>query len=171
MLICGSPGTKLSTAPPTTSAIGYGTPARRDSQPSTTEQSSRKTTTWMTAMRRILARGLEHAVLQHQHAAGARGEVFVMRHQHESGATPLREADHGVEHLVRGLRIEVAGGLIGQHAGRLGHHGARERAALALAARELRRKVLDAGGQADFGKRFSCPLERSLTVLAPDPQR
>src|SRR5687767_12874541 len=154
MLICGSPGTKLSTAPPTTSAIGYGTAARRDSQPSTTEHSSRKTTTWMTAMRRILARGLEHAVLQHQHAAGARGEVLIMRHQHERRAAPLREAHHGVEHLVRSLRIEVAGGLIGQHAGRLGHHGTRERAALALAARELARQVLDARAEADLLQRL-----------------
>src|SRR5260221_343138 len=40
------------------------------------------------------------------------------------------------------MRVEVARGLVGQHASRLGYESARERAALALAAGELARHRL-----------------------------
>jgi hypothetical protein len=43
--------------------------------------------------------------------------------------------------------VQVAGGLVGQHAGRLRDQGARDGHALALAARQLGRAVLGALGQ------------------------
>src|SRR5258706_10358607 len=106
---------KLSTPPPTTSAIGYGTPARRDSQPSTTEQSSRKTTTWISAMAGFSSRGLQRAVAQFEHAPGARRQPGIVRHQHEGCAARFGQAHHRLEYFIRRLRIEVAGRLVGQH--------------------------------------------------------
>ena len=69
-----------------------------------------------------------------------------------------REPQHGVEHLVGGVRVEVAGRLVGQHAGRLGDQRAREGAALALAAGELARLVLEALAEADLAPGLSRPL-------------
>ena len=62
-----------------------------------------------------------------------------MRDDDEGGAMRSREAQHRLEDFLRGVRIQVAGGLVGEHAGRLGDERARESAALALAAGELAR--------------------------------
>src|SRR4051812_20203586 len=82
-----------------------------------------------------------------------------------------READHRVEHLVRRMRVEVPGRLVGEHARRLGHERAREGAALALAARELARLVLETMAEADFFQDLLRPLERKLFIHAPYEKR
>src|SRR5512139_2442670 len=101
----GSPGTKLSAPPPSTSAIGYGSAARRDSQPSTTAHSSRKTRTCINAMAGPRLGGPQRAVAQLEHAARALRQLGVVRDEHEGGAARARQPHHGVEDLVRGLRV------------------------------------------------------------------
>ena len=82
-------------------------------------------------------------------AVGRGGRVVVVRDHH--GRLPERVG--GVaqerEHLVAGLRVEVAGRLVGEEDGRLGDERARDGDALLLAAGELRRAVRRAVGEAD----------------------
>ena len=61
---------------------------------------------------------------------------------------------------LAGLRVEVAGRLVREHEARAVHERARDRDALALAARELRRQVPRASREADA-------LERRERALAP----
>ena len=82
-------------------------------------------------------------------------------------AVPLlaRQLQHQLEHAVGGVAVEVAGGLVGQHAGRLRDQRAGDRHALALAARQLRRVVRDA-------RRPGPPAPASLRpARAPRPRR
>src|SRR5207237_9386160 len=65
----------------------------------------------------------------------------------------------------------VAGRLVGEQARRLGHHGARERAALTLAAGELARQVLDARAEAHFLERALRASEGLAPLGAPDEER
>ena len=55
------------------------------------------------------------------------------------------ESEHQVEHRLGGVPVEVAGRLVGQHAGRPRHQRARQRRALALAARQFARACARAG--------------------------
>ena len=71
---------------------------------------------------------------------------------HDRGAAGVQRAED-VEHLGAGGRVEVAGGLVGQHDGRLADDGPGDGHPLALTARELRRAVPQAVGEPD-------PLER-----------
>ena len=87
----------------------------------------------------------QHAVDEVQRAIGARRELRVVRDDDERRADGAIELEHQVEHLARGLAVEVAGRLVGEHAARPRHQRARERDALALAAGQLARQVL-AGG-------------------------
>ena len=82
-----------------------------------------------------------------------------------------RQSHHGVEHLVGGVRVEVAGRLVGEHAGGLGHEGAREGAALALAARELARLVLEARAEADLLQDLRRAAARLVAVHPADEER
>ena len=61
------------------------------------------------------------------------------------GAQPRQE----LEHDRAGGAVEVAGRLVGEQQRRLGREGARQRDALLLAARELRRVVVSALAEAD----------------------
>src|SRR6267143_5858470 len=85
-------------------------------------------------------------------------------------AQRVQDAGPQREHAA-GARVEVAGRLVGEHAGRLGHPRAREGAALALAAGELARLVLEARSQADFRQELLCLLERKLLVHSADEKR
>ena len=58
-------------------------------------------------------------------AVAARGEALVVGHEHEGRAVVLRQPQHGREHAVGGLAVEVAGRLVGEHAGRPRDEGAR----------------------------------------------
>src|SRR6185436_11711677 len=76
-----------------------------------------------------------------------------------------------LEHLVRGVRVEVAGRLVGEHARRLRDQGARERAALALAAGKLARLVLEAMAETDLGQNLFRSLESVFLFFSSDEQR
>ena len=67
-----------------------------------------------------------------------------MRDHDERGAVHAVHLEQELEHLIRGLRIEIAGRLVGEHEARLEHERARHRDALALAAGELADRVVHA---------------------------
>src|SRR5689334_13204079 len=101
----------------------------------------------------MLARSrMKRAISQFEHAAGARREPAVVRDDDEGGAMRSGEAQHDLEYLVGGVRVEVAGGLIREHARWLGGERAGEGTTLALASRELARLMLEAVAQPDVGQ-------------------
>jgi hypothetical protein len=94
-----------------------------------------------------------------------------MGHQHEGRALLARELEHQLEHAVGGGAVQVAGRLVGQHAGRPRHQRARDRHPLALAARELGRAVQQALAQADPIEPMRGLGGGGLARQAPDPER
>ena len=103
--------------------------------------------------------GVEHALVEVDHAVGPRGRLRVVRHHDDRLAELLVQAPQQLEDLVARLRVEVARGLVGDQDLRVGHDRARDRDALLLAARELPRVVVHPVGEAD-------DRERRLDVLA-----
>src|SRR5262245_48836662 len=95
-------------------------------------------------------RGLdEHALLQMEDDARAvRGERVVGDHQCGLSVIP-HEAVEQIQDLVGTLAVEVAGGLVAEKKGRIGHDRARDPDALLLPARELARIVTHAVAQGD----------------------
>jgi hypothetical protein len=86
---------------------------------------------------------------QPHHAVAAGGERLVVRHHHKRGALVARQLQHQVKNAVGRAAVEVAGGLVGEHAGRSRHQCACNRHPLALAARQLCRAVVQAVSQTD----------------------
>ena len=76
-----------------------------------------------------------------------------------------------VHDLARHQRIEIARGLIGEHQLRIAGNGACDRHALLLAARQLRRMVLHARGQADDFQRIGDALVTLRGLHAAVAQR
>ena len=72
-----------------------------------------------------------------------------MRDHHDRLAELLHGAAHERQDLGAGARVEVAGGLVGEHDLRLRREGAAHRHALLLTAGQLARAVLEAVGEAD----------------------
>ena len=83
------------------------------------------------------------AVDEMQRAIGARGELGIVRDDHEAVPTARLSSSIRSNTCARGAAVEVAGRLVGEHAARLRDERARERDALALAARELAGQVLE----------------------------
>jgi hypothetical protein len=69
----------------------------------------------------------------------ARPARFVVGDHHKGSALVTRQAQHQLEHRVGGAAVEVAGGLVGQHAGRLAGQRTGDGHTLAFTARQLRR--------------------------------
>ena len=109
------------------------------------------------------------AVAQHDEAVADRGGVGIMGDHHDG----LVELVHGVaqqlQHLRAGLRVEVAGGLVGEHDGRPRDERARDRDTLLLSAGHLGRAVLAPVGEADRLDELVHP--RLIDVAAGDRQR
>jgi hypothetical protein len=79
---------------------------------------------------------------------------------------------HQLEHAIGGDAVQVAGGLVGQHAGRPGDQGTGNRHPLAFAAREFGGAVVHAGpadprGPASSRRAFAASVAR----ITADPQR
>ena len=66
-----------------------------------------------------------------------------------------KAADH-LHDLGRRLRVEVAGGLVGEHHARPRHEGARDAHALLLAARHLAGEMVGSAAQAHAGEHLAC---------------
>ena len=73
--------------------------------------------------------------LQHPGAAGR--QVFVMGHQDQGSALVGVEGEHQVDDLLAGGRVQVAGGLVGQHQPGRGGEGPGDGDALLLAAGQM----------------------------------
>ena len=67
----------------------------------------------------------------------------------------------------RGRRIEIAGGLVGEHDRRTMHERARDRHALQLAARELARHAVAAVGEPDRSQHLRRRVRRSCACACP----
>ena len=94
-----------------------------------------------------------------------------MRHHDERRALLPRQLQHELEHALGRGAVQVARGLVGQHAGRLGDQGTGDGHALALAARQLGRAVLHTPGQAHLGQHLLRAARAFLVGQAPDAQR
>src|SRR6185503_11025022 len=105
----------------------------------------------------------------------AAADEGVVRHDEQRDAVAIELLDD-LNDFAAGLRIEVARGLVGEQEARLHDDRAADRDALALAARELIRAMIDAGleahGLEDFGSSFAARArrgthehERQLDVL------
>src|ERR1700733_6164661 len=57
----------------------------------------------------------QYAVTQAHDAVAARGEIGIVRDDHEARLQRLRQLQHQVEHRVRGRAVQVAGRLVGEH--------------------------------------------------------
>ena len=69
-----------------------------------------------------------------QRPIGTRGQIRIMRDDHERRPDRTIQFQHQLENVRRRLAIEIAGRLVGEHAARLGHQCPRECDALAFAA-------------------------------------
>ena len=72
-----------------------------------------------------------------EHAVGDRGGARLVRDHHDRLAELLDRVAQELEDLGAGRRVEVAGGLVGEHDVRLGDERSGDRDALLLAAGEL----------------------------------
>src|SRR5262249_61687214 len=86
-----------------------------------------------------------------EHGAGVGGDVRPMGYE-EDGLAGVVQALEDADDLLRGPGVEVAGRLVGQEDRRGGDQGAGDRHPLLLAARELRRVVVLAAGEAHLGQ-------------------
>src|SRR5690348_3812937 len=81
-------------------------------------------------------------------AVAARRERRIVRHEHEGGAALGLAREHQVDDLAAGRLVEISGWLVGDQDRRTRGERARQRDALLLAARELRRIMRQALGEA-----------------------
>jgi len=88
----------------------------------------------------------------------ARGQGLVVGDEDERHAAPARQVEHEVKDAVGGDAVEVAGRLVGEDAVGIGGERARDRDALALAARQLRRPMTEPLIQADLAQRLVASL-------------
>ena len=82
----------------------------------------------------------------------------VVRHQHQRGSFALVERDQQFQHMLAVLRVEIAGGLVGQQNRRTHHERASQGDALLLAAGKLDRVMIAAIEQADAFEQFARAL-------------
>src|SRR5262245_306592 len=89
------------------------------------------------------------AVVEHDEAAGHRGGHRLVRDHDHRLAELVDGAAQQAEHLLGGVRVQIAGRLVGEQHGRPVHERAGDGDALLLAAGELRRPVRQAVAQPD----------------------
>ncbi len=92
------------------------------------------------------------AVRQRDAPVHAAGELHVVGRDQHRDLGRLDQLHQGLEHVVGGVRIEIAGRLVReQHPRRIGDR-ARDRDTLLLAARQLRRPMGDAVAEAEIAE-------------------
>jgi len=99
----------------------------------------------------------DHCALRH------RSDLRVVRDDDDRAAL-LVEVTQDREHIAAGDRVEVACRLVGEDEVRVGDEGSSDRDSLLLAARQLRRSVVDAIAEADLVERVQG--KRTPVVLA-----
>ena len=73
-----------------------------------------------------------------------RGEIRIVRHQHQRRAAGSMDVEQQVDDLSTGRAVEIAGRFVGEQQRRIVGERASDRDALLLAARELRRIMMSA---------------------------
>ncbi len=106
---------------------------------------------------RALAAASTRPAAQAQPAVHARGELGVVRRDQRRHAGVAHEAEQHVEHPAGGLRVEVAGRLVGEQQPRPVGQRPAERDPLLLAARQLGRTVAGARREPDRGEQVARP--------------
>jgi hypothetical protein len=82
------------------------------------------------------------AILEAHQPLAVGGDVRLVRDQQDGDAALLVQLLERAHDLLAGLRIEVAGRLVGQHQRRIAHQRAGDRHPLLLAAGQLVRRAL-----------------------------
>src|SRR5688500_18919908 len=113
----------------------------------------------------------ELAFVEFQHAVEPTREAAVVRHQHEAGVLGMVELEHLREDVRRGALVEVAGGLVAQHARGPVHQRTRHRGPLAFATGQLAGLVFEAMAEADRLEQRLCPLRRVTDFRAVEHYR
>src|SRR5207237_10858694 len=106
-----------------------------------------------------------------EHAGSDRHEARIVGGEDERDAALAVEAPHQFDDVAAGGAVEVGGGLVGEHERRLADQRAGDRYPLLLSARELRRPVTRAIGQADLSQRRAHARAAVATVARLDEQR
>src|SRR5690348_3937842 len=101
----------------------------------------------------------------------ARSELRIVRDDHQARSGAAVELQHEIEHLLRGVAVEVARRLVGEYHGGRGHQRARQGHSLALAARKLARSMLLALAQPYAAEKRAGAHPRLMLRIAPDVQR
>jgi hypothetical protein len=96
--------------------------------------------------------------MQAHDAIHPRRQPFVMGRHQRGGSLTANQPDEFSEHGVGGMLVEVPGGFVGKHQRRLVGQSASNGDALLLAARELRRAMLEPLRQAERAACGSAPL-------------
>src|SRR5579884_587820 len=109
---------------------------------------------------------LHPAVAEPDHPVGAGGQVGVVGHDHERHPLVPVEGPHQAEELVGGLRVDGAGGLVGQHQGRSVDQRPRDRHPLLLPAGELVGPVAQAVVEPDQAEQALGPAPALAQVPA-----
>ena len=100
----------------------------------------------------------DHAVAHVDDAVRGAGEILVVRHDDDRRAVAIHLREQ-LDHLGAGLRVELARGLVGEQELRRVGQRARDRDALLLAARQLRRPVVVSRGKSDVGQQLARALQ------------
>src|SRR5690606_11919384 len=113
------------------------------------------------------ARGImfDPAIVQADAAWRARRDVVVMGHHHHGLAAGVDLPDQ-FQHVGGALRVEVAGGFVGEQDRRLQQQRTRDRGALHLPARQLRGSMVAALRQADAFQQGAGTVTRFRRRLA-----
>src|ERR687895_436071 len=116
-------------------------------------------------------RGVVHheAVAQHDQAVRVGGRLRVVRDHHDRLPELVHRLAQHPQHLLARLRVEVAGGLVGEYHGRLRYQRPGHRHALLLAAGQLGRAVREAVGQPN--RLHEAPQPLGVGPLAGDRER
>ena len=94
----------------------------------------------------------------------ARRDPVVMGDEDKRRAALRREVEQKISHMLAGLGIEIAGGLIGKHNRRIAGERARDGDALLLPARELTGKMVQAIAEPHIVKRRAGKLCRIINA-------
>ena len=84
---------------------------------------------------------LHPSVAKHDHAMGVARDIFLVGHQQDRQAPLLVEALEDLHNLNAGSLIEISGRLVGEQNRWIVDQGPRDRHALLLTARKLRRMM------------------------------
>ena len=107
-----------------------------------------------------LGAGSEHlaAIEEADYAVGLAGLLLIVGHHHYGASLLAVEPMQYLHHLAPHVRVEIAGGLVGQYDLRCAGYGAGYGHALALSAGELRGEMVQPVAETELLEHFAHPL-------------